>query len=400
MTKNIFKSVMAFGAFALAFSVTSCQKSPCSDLPQLPVDPSNEVTISGIVEVEQEDGSYVAFPAEMLRGADDTYGTWSGLGTYPANTTVTVQFTSASPWYIYSFFEKAAGENSGLTQNRSTMTKSTSVTVTRNATYVAKVRKMGNLAKDVTVTTKPGNFDYKGGSQEIAVSVTEITPILDKSGAKVGEEKVPGKTPTVVTVKNKPDWATVTPSGSDKKKIIVQVGANTTTARTTDGNRSGEVVLVVDGKEVKVALNQESGFEINNTIAPADNEWVMTTGTKPGATYRHSFVGDGGTWDLASENANFAQNTCSIKVAVYINGKLAPQDKWLTKTGTWSYGAPSQPWVTNTAQKYTAQKNITGRSRTVATAEAVLKFGAHQLLKSNLVMNQTADGFIVDGEIQ
>lgn len=402
MKQNIFfKTAMALGAFVVAFGVTSCKQENSTVLPQLPENPGNELMVRGIIEVEQEDGSYIAIPAETLRAAgDDTYGTWSGLGTYPANTSITVQFTSKSPWYIYSFFDKSAGENTGLTQNRTTTTKSASITVVKNVTYVAKVRKQGNTTRDASVTTKPGKFDYTGGSQDIVVSVTEITPVLDKSGAKVDDIKVPGKTPNAVTVKTKPSWATVTPSSSDKKKISVKVDPNKTTTRTTDGTRNGEVVLVVDGKEVKVAINQDSGFELSDTDKPGDNEWVMTTGTKPGATYRHNFNGNGGTWDLASENANFGKNPCSIKVAVYINGKLASQDKWVTKTGTWTFSAPNQAWVTNSAQKYTAQKNITGKARTVATAQAVLKMGNHVLHTSNLTMNQTADGFIVDGEIQ
>ena len=121
----------AVAAITAGVGLTGCQQ----DQTLIPEQPqADQVTINAQLLVEQDDGTFLEVDPSSLRAADDTYGTWTGLGTYPANTQVTVSFTSKSPWWIYAFYDKSKGEGSGLTGNRTTTTKSVTFTVTKDVT--------------------------------------------------------------------------------------------------------------------------------------------------------------------------------------------------------------------------------------------------------------------------
>lgn len=387
----------AVAAITAGFGLTGCQQ----DHNFAPEQPSNsdQVTVNAQLLVEQEDGTYLEVDPSFLRAVDDTYGSWTGLGTYPANTQVTVTFTSKSPWWIYSFFDKSKGEGSGLTGNRTTTTKSVTFTVTKDVTYVAKVRKLGNKTTEASANKGQVNIDSKGGSDNVTIKITETTPIIGKDGSQVDKIVKSNVVPGTVTVKDKPSWVT---TDTGKGTVTIKAGANLQPDRTTDTSRDGTVTIIADGKEVVVKVHQDSRFEVPNNEVRSD-EWAFKDGSgKPNAQYRYNFKPEGNSYDIKGLYANFGKNPVDVITAVYLNGKLTAKSEWITRSATWTYGKPSLNWVTNTDRVYKAGKNETGKDRatSVAVVKLTLAGRTEMLCQSKINFTQTTAGFIVDGEIQ
>lgn len=386
----------AMAVLATGFGLTSCQQDR-SFTPDTPVE--SEVNVNALLLVEQEDGSYLEVDPSFLRAADDAYGTWSGLGTYPANTQVTVKFDSKSPWWIYSFFDKSKGESTGLTGNRTTTSKSATITVTKDVTFVAKVRKLGPKTSSATVNKSKVTIGSNGGSDVVTIKITEVTPIIGKDGSQVDKITNSGVTPKNVTVTSKPDWVTTTPGNGT---VTIKADKNLQPDRTTDKSRDGKVTIVADGQTVTVDVHQDSRFEVPNNEVRT-NEWEFKNGDgKPNAQYRYNFKATGESYDIKGLYRNFGTNPIDVVTAVYINGKLTAKSEWITRSATWTYGKPSLNWVTNSTRTYTAGKNETGKDR--ATSVAVVRLDltgtTTKLCESKINFTQTTSGFVVDGEIQ
>lgn len=381
---------------AAGFGLASCEQ----DRAMTPVEPqSNDVTVNAVLLVEQEDGSFLEVDPSVLRAADDEYGTWTGLGTYPGNTKVTVTFNAKSPWWIYSFFDKSAGEATGLTGNRTTTTKSVTFTVTKDVTYVAKVRKLGNKTISASSNKNKVTIDSNGGSDNVVIKITETTPIIGKDGTKVDEIKTSNVTPSKVTVTDKPSWVNTDTSGGT---VTISAGANKQPDRTTDTSRDGKVTIVADGKTIVVDVHQDSRFEVPDNDVRTD-EWAFENGSgKPNAQYNHNFPVNGESYDIKGLYANFGTNPIDVITAVYINGKLTDKSKWITRSATWTYGKPSLTWVSQNGRVYSAGKNDTGSNRQTSTAIVKLNLtGKTTLLcQSKINFTQNTAGYIVDGEIQ
>lgn len=386
----------AMAVLTTGFGLASCQQDR-SFTPDTPAE--GEVTVNALLLVEQEDGSFLEVDPSFLRAGDDAYGTWSGLGTYPANTQVTVSFSSKSPWWIYSFFDKSKGESTGLTGNRTTTSKSATITVTKDVTFVAKVRKLGDKTTTATVNKSKVTIDSDGGSDNVTVKITETTPILSKDGAKVDDITNSGLTPSSIKVTDKPSWVT-TDTGNGT--VTIKAGKNLQPDRTTDKSRDGKVTIVADGKTITVDVHQDSRFEVPNNEVRS-NEWEFKNGSgKPNAQYRYNFPATGNDYDISGLYRNFGTNPIDVVTAVYINGKLTAKNKWITRSATWTYGKPSLNWVTNSTITYTAERNETGKDRTtsVAVVRLDLTGTTTKLCESKINFTQNTAGFIVDGEIQ
>lgn len=392
--KNMILTAMA--VLATGFGLASCQQ----DRALAPDTPSEvEVTVKGLLLVEQEDGSYVEVDPSFLRATDDTYGQWSGLGTYPSNTKVTVSFASKSPWYIYSFFDKSVGEGSGLTNNRTTDFKSASLAVTRDVTYVAKVRKLGNKSTTASVSKKSVTIGSGGGSDNVTIKITEETPILDKDGKKVDDITNRGLTPKSLKVTEKPVWVV---ANATNGTVTIQADKNLQPDRTTNKSRDGKVTIVADGQTVTVAVHQDSRFDVPNNEVRS-NEWMFKNGDgKPGSHHSYNFDAVGESYDIKNKYRNFGTNPIDVLTAVYLNGELTDKSQWLTQSATWSYGKPAKDWVSNKLNVYTAQKNETGKDRDTSTAIITLRLTSSslELCKTRFDFTQNTSGFVVDGEIQ
>ena len=385
----------AVAAITAGVGLTGCQQDQ-TFIPEQPQ--ADQVTINAQLLVEQDDGTFLEVDPSSLRAADDTYGTWTGLGTYPANTQVTVTFTSKSPWWIYAFYDKSKGEGSGLTGNRTTTTKSVTFTVTKDVTYVAKVRKLGDKTIEATADKDKVNIDSNGGSDKVTVKITETTPIIGKDGSQVDKIVTKDVIPGNVTVKDKPDWVT---TDTDKGTVTIKAEPNIQPDRTTDTSRDGKVTIIADGKEVVVDVHQDSRFEVPDDQVQS-NEWAFKDGSdKPGAQYRYNFKPEGESYDIKGLYGNWGTNPIDVVTAVYINGKLTEKDKWTTRSATWTYGKPTLNWVTNSGRVYTAGKNETGKDRatSVAIVKLTLTGRTEVLCQSKINFTQTTSGFIVDGEI-
>lgn len=392
--KNLLLAAVA--VLASGFGLTSCQQDR-SFTPDTPAE--SEVTVNALLLVEQEDGSYMEVDPSFLRAADDAYGTWSGLGTYPANTQVTVSFSSKSPWWIYSFFDKSKGESTGLTGNRTTTSKSASITVTKDVTFVAKVRKLGPKSTSATVNKSKVTIDSNGGSDAVTVKITETTPIISKDGSQVDKITNSGITPKTINVTDKPSWVTTTTGNGT---VTIKADKNLQPDRTTNKSRDGKVTIVADGQTVTVDVHQDSRFEVPNNEVRS-NEWEFKNGDgKPNAQYRYNFTATGNSYDIKGLYRNFGTNPIDVVTAVYINGKLTAKSEWITRSASWTYGKPSLNWVTNSGRTYTAGKNETGKDRTtsVAVVRLDLTGTTTKLCESKINFTQNTAGFIVDGEIQ
>lgn len=385
----------AVAAITAGFGLTGCQQ----DRNLTPDQPAtDQVTIKAQLLVEQEDGTFLEVDPSLLRAVDDAYGTWTGLGTYPANTQVTVSFTSKSPWWLYAFYDKSKGEGTGLIGNQTTTTKSVTFTVTKDVTYVAKVRKLGDKTIEATADKDKVNIDSNGGSDNVTVKITETTPIIGKDGSQVDKIVNQNVIPSNVTVKDKPDWVT---TDTNKGTVTIKAQPNLQPNRTTDTSRDGKVTIIADGKQVVIDVHQDSRFEVPNNEVRSD-EWAFKDGSgKPGAQYSYNFPVEGSSYDIKSLYANFGTNPINVVTAVYLNGKLTAKSKWITRSATWTYGDPSLNWVTHTDRTYKAGKNVTGKNRStsVAIVKLTLTGRTEVLCQSKINFTQNTAGFIVGGEI-
>ena len=348
--------------------------------------------------MEQEDGTFLEVDPSLLRAVDDAYGTWTGLGTYPANTQVTVSFTSKSPWWLYAFYDKSKGEGTGLIGNQTTTTKSVTFTVTKDVTYVAKVRKLGNKTSTASADKSKVTIDSNGGSDNVTIKITETTPIIGKDGSQVDKIVKNNVVPGTISVNDKPSWVTTDVS---KGSVTIKAQPNLQPNRTTDTSRDGKVTIIADGKQVVIDVHQDSRFEVPNNEVRSD-EWAFKDGSgKPGAQYSYNFPVEGSSYDIKSLYANFGTNPINVVTAVYLNGKLTAKSKWITRSATWTYGEPSLNWVTHTDRTYKAGKNVTGKNRStsVAIVKLTLTGRTEVLCQSKINFTQNTAGFIVGGEI-
>ena len=385
----------AVAAITAGFGLTGCQQD--RDLtPDQPA--TDQVTINAQLLVEQEDGTFLEVDPSFLRAADDTYGTWTGLGTYPANTQVTVSFTSKSPWWLYAFYDKSKGEGAGLIGNQTTTTKSVTFTVTKDVTYVAKVRKLGNKTSTASADKSKVTIDSNGGSDNVTIKITETTPIIGKDGSQVDKIVKNNVVPGTISVNDKPSWVTTDVS---KGSVTIKAQPNLQPNRTTDTSRDGKVTIIADGKQVVIDVHQDSRFEVPNNEVRSD-EWAFKNGSgKPNAQYSYNFPVEGSSYDIKSLYANFGTNPINVVTAVYLNGKLTAKSKWITRSATWTYGNPSLNWVTHTDRTYKAGKNETGKNRatSVAIVKLTLTGRTEVLCQSKINFTQNTAGFIVGGEI-
>lgn len=385
----------AVAAITAGFGLTGCQQD--RDLtPDQPA--TDQVTINAQLLVEQEDGTFLEVNPSLLRAVDDAYGTWTGLGTYPANTQVTVSFTSKSPWWLYAFYDKSKGEGTGLIGNQTTTTKSVTFTVTKDVTYVAKVRKLGNKTSTASADKSKVTIDSNGGSDNVTIKITETTPINGKDGSQVDKIVKNNVVPGTVSVKDKPSWVT---TDVTKGSVTIKAQPNLQPNRTTVTSRDGKVTIIADGKQVVVDVHQDSRFEVPNNEVRSD-EWAFKNGSgKPNAQYSYNFPVEGSSYDIKSLYANFGTNPINVVTAVYLNGKLTAKSKWITRSATWTYGDPSLNWVTHTDRTYKAGKNVTGqnRSTSVAIVKLTLTGRTEVLCQSKINFTQNTAGFIVGGEI-
>lgn len=99
---------------ALVLFLSSCGKS--SDLsPIAPNSEENLVKVEGVIRLPKGDGTYKEVDASsFLRSSDTPYGTWSGLGVYPANTKVTVSFKPEGNCLVTSLYESSKPETRRL----------------------------------------------------------------------------------------------------------------------------------------------------------------------------------------------------------------------------------------------------------------------------------------------
>lgn len=392
--KFLFSAMVALSAL---LGLSSCDKQQAIT----PDTPKESVKVEGLIIVENEDGTTQTLrSSDLLRAADDSYGTWVGLGTYPSNTSITVTFTSKSPWFTYAVYEKTKSESTGLTNTRTNAPVSRSITVTKDVTFVAKVRKIGTSVLTPKVNVSNTTIGAEGGSTHVTVHNDKSTPIVGKDGTTVGTDKENNLKPSTIVVSEKPSWVTVTtnPATGD---VTITATPNNQTNRTTTSKRTGNVVVTVDGKPVTVEVSQDSKYEVPaNDIQ--SNEWDMKTGTKPNAQYSHNYGGNGGAYDIAGLHQSFGKNPEKIIVAVYVNGTLAPKSQWKEMNATWTYGPASQNWVTNSGKIYTATKNETGHNRGASQATLQLKpQGSTKILHTcRINFTQRAEGHIVDGEIR
>lgn len=385
----------AVAAITAGFGLTGCQQDR-NLTPDQPV--TDQVTINAQLLVEQEDGTFLEVNPSLLRAVDDTYGTWTGLGTYPANTQVTVSFTSKSPWWLYAFYDKSKGEGTGLIGNQTTTTKSVTFTVTKDVTYVAKVRKLGNKTSTASADKSKVTIDSNGGSDNVTIKITETTPIIGKDGSQVDKIVKNNVVPGTISVNDKPSWVTTDVS---KGSVTIKAQPNLQPNRTTDTSRDGKVTIIADGKQVVVDVHQDSRFDVPNNEVRSD-EWAFKDGSgKPGAQYSYNFPVEDSSYDIKSLYANFGTNPINVVTAVYLNGKLTAKSKWITRSATWTYGKPSLNWVTNTDRVYKAGKNVTGKNRStsVAIVKLTLTGRTELLCQSKINFTQNTAGFIVGGEI-